>query len=72
MSIKTTELQKVINKAKNKQDGVYCTSQIYFKVQDHAVTHVGYFNEIFAVCGNFLTSLGKCPPNELRKTLKNL
>ena len=68
MTIKREQMNKIINKAKTKEDGVYSLGGVPYRVKDNGVTHIGGHKEVFACCGMFVTSLGTT--DDVKKTLK--
>lgn len=67
------DLNKIIEKAKTKNDGVYSMNGISYRVRDNNVTHCVDYNNVLGVYGHFVTQVGSFDrPHEAKKALKQL
>jgi hypothetical protein len=71
MTISETNL--IIDKAKNKKDGVYSfRGNLYLVSDNRFVAYCDYFGNFFSRAGNFNVSGGKIERHDRRKVLLNL
>ena len=72
--MKADLLNKIVDKAKTKDNGVYTLSGIVYRVRNNGVTHIIENRQIFQCCGHFITSIsGEYESLAVAvKTLKNL
>lgn len=52
-----TNCNKAIEKAKQKNDGVYKLKGLYYRVKDHKVTHFAAYNNVYQFCYGFLVKI---------------
>lgn len=68
------QLQKIINKSKTKNDGVYKSDGYYYVVKDNHLRFYAneYTGDIHERAFGFSVSIGNVKPYELKKKLKEL
>lgn len=73
MSITSTELNKLREKAKGKRDGVYSSMHIIYVVKNNYVKAYARRGEIFEILGMFTTKIGHYDyPDNAKRLLKSL
>ena len=64
---------KIIEKAKTKNDGVYSIGGFTYAVKNNRfVLFSDHFGNIYQIAGNFNTSIGKVDRSDIRKELNRL
>ena len=71
MNIKIVQLEKLIEKAKQKEDGVYSYQTIIYCVQRYTLKAYAKGGNIYQVVGMFTVNIGTYDyPDDARKALK--
>lgn len=73
MSVSVEQLNKIIDKSKDKNDGVYSMNGYIYRVVKNNVTHVADYSTCYHVMGRFLVGAFEFRfASECRKKLKEI